>query len=123
MKKKVVVIIVILTILLFVIVSGIIIKNKLETNETYYKDVYIGIFDEEIFIPKHSYFVSECCMTAATFYSLRSEKELQEEIDNYLKDFTYFENENTYGYQKDDLFIQSYEAINKGLYRVIYIVY
>ena len=30
-------------------------------------------------------------MTAASFYSLRSEKELKKEIDNYMKDFEYFE--------------------------------
>ena len=70
-----------------------------------------------------SYFDSECCMTAATFYSLKSKNLLDEEISNYLKDFTYFNNGNTYGYINDDVFLQSYEVIDLGLYRKIVIVY
>ena len=93
------------------------------TNKTFFKDVYIGTNKEKIFIPKYSYFKSECCMTAATFYSLRSEKELKKEIKNYLKDFQYFSDETTYGYRKKDLFIQEYRVINKHLYRKIVITY
>ena len=62
-------------------------------------------------------------MTAASFYSLRNEKELKKEIDNYMKDFEYFEDGTTYGYKKDDLFIQNYEVVNLGLYRKIIITY
>ena len=43
-------------------------------------------------------------MTVATFYSLRSEKELKEEIANYMKDFAYFDDESTYGYMKEDIY-------------------
>ena len=48
---------------------------------------------------------------------------LKKQIDNYMKDFEYFEDESTYGYKKGDLFIQSYEVANEGLYRKIYITY
>lgn len=95
----------------------------LKDNKTFYKTTYNGVFGEKIFIPKYSYFDKECCMTAASFYSLKSKKCLEKEIDNYLKDFTYFEDEETYGYQLDDLFIQSYIVEEKGLYRKIIITY
>ena len=32
-------------------------------------------------------------MTVASFYSLKSEKTLKKEIDNYMKDFEYFKDE------------------------------
>jgi len=54
---------------------------------------------------------------------LRSEESLKKEIDNYMKDFKYFEDESTYGYKKEKLFIQNYEVINNGLYRKIIITY
>ena len=115
MKKK----IIIFLILLVLIIASI----KLITNKTFFKTKYIGINEQEIFIPKYSYFKDECCMTAASFISLRSKKELNKEIKNYLKDFEYFEDESTYGYQKGDLFIQSYKVVDKGLYRKIIITY
>ena len=62
-------------------------------------------------------------MTAAVFHSLKSKKSLKKEIDNYMKDFEYFEDETAYGYKKGDLFIQKYEVIDKGLYRKIIITY
>jgi hypothetical protein len=117
MKKKHYIILEILAVIIFV---GILV---LYNNKTFFKDKYIGVNKQEIFIPRYSYFDSECCMTAATFYSLKSEGKLKKEIDNYLKDFDYFENDSTYGYQKGDLFIQKYEVINKGLYRQIVITY
>ena len=40
-----------------------------------------------------------------------------------MKDFEYFSDENTYGYKKDELFIQNYEIVNNGLYREIIITY
>ena len=92
-------------------------------NKTFFTTTYIGIQNQNIYIPKYSYFKSECCMTAATFISLKSKKELEKDINNYLKDFNYFEDDSTYGYQKDDLFIQSYEVEEKILYRKIIIVY
>ena len=115
MKKK----IIIFLILLVLIIASI----KLVTNKTFFKTKYIGINEQEIFIPKYSYFKDECCMTAASFISFRSKKELNKEIKNYLKDFEYFEDESTYGYKKGDLFIQSYKVVNKGLYRKIIITY
>lgn len=75
-------------------------------NKTFFKETYIGTQEQEIFIPKFSYFKEECCMTAASFYSLRSEESLKKEIEEYMKDFIYFEDESTYGYKKGDLFIQ-----------------
>ena len=62
-------------------------------------------------------------MTCASFKSLKSENSLKEEINNYMKDFEYFEDETTYGYKKGNLFIQSYEVRNEGLFRSIYIIY
>lgn len=119
MKKKVILISIIF---IFIIIISFFTIN-LFSNKTFFKNKYIGLQNQEIYIPKFSYFKDECCMTAATFYSFRSEKTLKKEIANYMKDFEYFENENTYGYQKDDLFIQSYEVIDNGLYRKIVIVY
>lgn len=100
----------------------IFVSNLLRNNPTYYSEVYHGR-EYDIFIPKHSYFDSECCMTAATFYSLRTKSSLQKEIDNYLKDFEFFENDSTYGYRKDNIFIQKYEVEEHILYRKIIIVY
>ena len=120
MNKKLYIIIAIIVI--FLMMAGFD-YMMLKNNKTFFNDKYIGVKGQEIFIPKYSYFKDECCMYAATFYSLRSEKELKNEIDNYMKDFEYFEDEHTYGYQKGDLFIQSYTVINKGFYREIVIVY
>ena len=92
-------------------------------NKTFFKTTYIGVNKQEIFIPKYSYFKDESGMTIATFYSLKSEKKLRKEINNYMSDFEYFENDSTYGYRKDDLIIQSYEVVDNGLFRKIFIVY
>ena len=93
------------------------------TNKTFFKTTYIGIHDEEIFIPRYSFYKREAGMTVASFYSLKSERALRSEIDDYMQDFEYFEDESTYGYKKGDLFIQSYIVANEGLYRKIYITY
>lgn len=95
----------------------------LSANKTFFKTTYIGVRDQEFFIPKYSFFKEECCMTAATFYSLRSAKDLKKEIDGYMSDFKYFDDEGTYGYRKGDLFIQEYIVIDEGLYRKIIITY
>ena len=92
-------------------------------NKTFFTNTYIGRENQKIFVPRYSYFKDECCFTAATFYSLKSKKLLQKEIKNYMKDFKFFSNDETYGYKKDDLFIQSYEVEDKGLYRIIIITY
>lgn len=105
--------------LVFVSLIFIILLN----NKTFFKTTYIGIDNQEIFIPRYSFFKREAGMTVATFYSLKSEKTLKKEIENYMKDFEYFNDESTYGYIKEDLFIQSYEVSNEGLYRKIYIMY
>ena len=105
------------------IIFLLVISFYLITNKTFFKNTYIGVQNQEIFIPKYSFFYREAGMTAATFYSFRSEKSIQKEIDNYLKDFKYFEDSSTYGYMKGDLFIQNYEVNDRGLYRVIIIVY
>ena len=55
-------------------------------------------YDKEIFIPRYSFFKREAGMTVAIFYSLKSEKTLKKEIENYMKDFEYFDDEATYGY-------------------------
>ena len=93
------------------------------SNKTFFKTTYIGIDNQEIFIPRYSFFKREAGMTVASFYSLKSEKTLKKEIDNYMKDFEYFEDESTYGYKKGNLFIQSYQVGDEGLYRKIYITY
>ena len=118
MKKKAILIITSIFVIILIIITFLLVTNK-----TFLKNTYIGTNNQKIFIPKYSYFKDECCMTAATFYSLRSEKQLNKEINNYLKDFKYFEDETTYGYQKDKLFIQEYKVINKRLYRKIIITY
>ena len=115
MIKKICIIIgIILVLCVFVI---------LLTNKTFFKTTYVGIHDQEIFIPRYSFFKREAGMTVASFYSLKSERTLRSEIDDYMQDFEYFEDESTYGYKKGDLFIQSYNIANEGLYRKIYITY
>ena len=123
MKKKKIIVVSIVLVIIIILALIILLTNRLLTNKTFFKNVYIGVNNQEIFIPKYSYFNKECCMTAASFYSLRSEKELKEEINNYMSGFEYFSEDTTYGYKKGDLFIQSYEVINNGLYRTIIITY
>lgn len=117
MKK----IIMVLSCLLVVFI--IVVNFMLLINKTFYHTSYKTIDNNEIFIPRFSYFDSECCMTATNFYSLKSKHLLDQEINDYLSDFTYFENDSTYGYMKGNLFIQSYEVIDLGFYRKIVIVY
>ncbi len=62
-------------------------------------------------------------MTAATFVSLRSKKVLEREIADYLEKFEKFQEESTYGYRKGDLFLQSYEVVDHGIYRSIHLIY
>lgn len=109
--------------LVVIIVLVLFISFKLVSNKTFFKTKYVGLQKQEIFIPRFSYFDEECCMTAAYFYSLKSKNKLDKEIKNYMKDFKYFENESTYGYEKNRLFIQKYETEEHGLYRKIIIVY
>ena len=113
-KKCLIVIGIILVLCVFVV---------LLTNKTFFKTTYIGIHDQEIFIPRYSFFKREAGMTVASFYSFKSERALRSEIDDYMQEFEYFEDESTYGYKKGDLFIQSYNVANEGLYRKIYITY
>ena len=120
MNKKIIIILSIISIIAVIVFAGFVV---LKNNKTFFKSEYVGVEGQKIFIPKNSYFKEECCMTAAVFYSLRSKKELKKEIDNYMKDFEYFEDESTYGYRKEELFIQRYEVINIGLYRKIVITY
>lgn len=115
MKKKVFLFLVALILIIQII--------ALTVNKTFFKTTYIGVNNQEIFIPRFSYFKDECCMTAATFYSLKSKRQLKREINKYLKEFEYFENDETYGYQQGDLFIQKYEVIDKLFYRKIIITY
>ena len=122
MKKRFLIIIIILFIIIVLGFSGFSLY-MLNSNKTFFSTTYIGVDGQEIFIPKYSYFKNECCMTVATFTSFKSKKELKKEIDNYMKDFEYFEDESTYGYRKDGLFIQNYEVTDIGLYRKIIIVY
>lgn len=119
MKRKVI----ITTCVIVFIVWAVYVFFLFENNKTFFKTTYVSVDNQEFFIPKYSYFESECCMTAATFYSFKSEKKLKEEISNYMKNFTYFEDEHTYGYKKGNLFIQEYSVSNEGLYRKIVIVY
>ena len=111
------------SILLVLVISVSIVSIKIVNNKTFFKTTYVGKNSQEMFIPKYSYFKSDCCMYAATFHSFRSKNTLQKEIDDYMKDFEYFEDEHTYGYKKGDLFIQNYEVQDLGLYRKIIIVY
>ena len=113
-KKVLIIIAIILAISVLIILLG---------NKTFFKTTYIGINNQEFFIPRYSFFKREAGMTVASFYSLKSEETLQKEIDNYMKNFEYLEDETTYGYKKGDLFIQSYQVGDEGLYRKIYITY
>lgn len=117
MKRK---IIIIISVIVAIVVS---VFGMLLNNKTFFKTTYIGVQNQEIFIPKYSFFEREAGMTCACFKSLKSEKELKEEVENYMKDFEYFDVKTTYGYKKGDLFIQSYEVVNDGLFRRIYITY
>lgn len=118
MKKKKIIIITVIFTIIVLIVFGILLTNK-----TFFKDKYIGMQGQEIYIPRYSFFKQECCMTVAEFHSIRSEKYLKKQIDKYMSEFEYFEDGQTYGYKKGDLFIQNYKVVNKGLYRIIYITY
>ena len=119
MKKKLLIIGIIILVILSLFIF---IMFKLKNNSTFYSDVYHGR-GHDIFIPKYSYLESECCFTAATFYSLKSKKKLESEINNYLKDFDYYEDESYHGYRKDNLYIQSYVVENGLIFRKIVITY
>lgn len=116
--NKFILILILFTLFLFSLFSYL-----LFTNKTFFKNYYTTVDNKEIYLPKYSYFKDECCMYSASFISLKSKKDLQKEINQYLKNFTYFENDTTFGYLKNDLFIQRYGVEDKGLYRIIYIVY
>ena len=73
MKKKVFLFLVALILIIQII--------ALTVNKTFFKTTYIGVNNQEIFIPRFSYFKDECCMTAATFYSLKSKRQLKREIN------------------------------------------
>ena len=118
-NKNIMIILIILSI--GILVFGVIIT--LVSNKTFFKNTYIGVQNQEIFIPKYSFFKRESGMTVASFYSLKTKKSLQKEIDDYMKEFEYFKDESTYGYKKGNLFIQSYEVSDDRLYRRIYITY
>lgn len=118
MKNKKIIIITVILVILILIILGSLLNNK-----TFFKDKYIGMGGQEIYVPRYSFFKKECCMTVAEFHSLRSEKYLKKQIDKYMSEFDYFEDNHTYGYKKGDLFIQNYTVVNKGLYRIIYITY
>ena len=92
-------------------------------NKTFLTNYYEGAGNYKIFVPKYSYFTGECCMYSANFYSLKSKANLDKEINNYLDQFEYFENDETYGYKKDGLVIQSYDVKDHKLYRSFSIVY
>ena len=115
MVKKVLIILAIIAVVCIFII--------LLTNKTFFKTTYIGIDNQRIFIPRYSFFKREAGMTVASFYSLKSERALRSEVDDYMQDFEYFEDESTYRYKKGDLFIQSYQVADEGLYRKIYITY
>ena len=117
MKKTINIIFVI-----FIILIGLLLAVLL-CNKTFFKNTYIGVNGQEIFIPKYSYFKREAGMTVASFYSLKSKNNLEYEISNYMNDFKYIDNEHTYGYVKNDLLIQSYTVEERGLFRKIYITY
>lgn len=119
-KSKSKLLIIIINIILCLL---LILGYLLYTNKTFFKTNYVGANHQEIFIPQYSYFKKSCCMYVAIFYSLRNKDDLQNEINDYLKDFDYFKNNETYGYQKDELFIYEYTVEDKGLYRIITIVY
>lgn len=108
-----------LLLLLFVVTFS----TALITNKTFFKDTYIGVQDQEIYVPKYSFFHKESGATVATFYSLKSEKQLEKEINEYMKEFDHYNTGSWSGYKKDDLYIQRYDVVDKGLYRVISITY
>lgn len=133
MKKKVISIIVIS----FILVGALSFfgYRKLADNKTFFKTTYVGYDHKERFIPKYSYLEQESGNYCASFKSLRSKKDLENEINEYLKDFEYFDNSDnnndspsneyglTHGYRKGDLFIQSYSVKDEGLFRRIYLYY
>lgn len=122
MKRKTVIVIFVL----FLLISmGIFVYSKLKANETFYTGVWGKEDGQEIFVPKYSYFDSACCMTVVKFYSLKSKKALDKEINEYLSTFDYGfnEDENSIGYTKDDLFINEYTVEDNILFRTIILGY
>ena len=130
MKKKLVY--VIIFIIIMIIILGINLYARLSTNKTFFKNTYIGVQNQEIFIPRYSFFENESGMTVASFKSLKSKKTLEKEIENYMKDFEYFndfedgktdQDRVTFGYRKGNLFIQSYTVVDEIAFRRIFITY
>lgn len=111
------------TICLLVLLFLVTVSTAFITNKTFFKDTYVGIQGQEIFIPKYSYFRKESGFTVASFYSFKSETQLENEIYEYMKEFEYYSDESWSGYKQDDLYIQRYEVVDHGLYRVISITY
>ena len=70
-----------------IIILAIILLLFLITNSCFFFTTYRGAGDKTIFVPRFCYLYKEGGMTIATFYSFRSQKALQKEIDEYLSDF------------------------------------
>ena len=111
------------SICLVLVLAVVIPSIVLFTNETFLKETYVGTQNQEIFIPRYSYFHKEAGFTVAIFYSFRPEKQLEKEIDQYMDGFEYYSDESWSGYKKGDLYVQKYEVVDHGLYRVISITY
>lgn len=117
-KKKRIVLIVCGVIL--VILLGITIF--LAQNKTFFKTKYINPSNNEIFVPRFSYF-KEDSKNILKLNSIKSKKALDKEIGNYLETLSYFVDTETSGYKKDDLIIYSYTVEDKGWYRQILVTY
>ena len=111
------------TVCLLLVFAIAILTTVLVTNKTFFKETYVGTQNQEIFIPRYSFFHKESGFTVAIFYSFESERQLEKEINEYMKGFEYCSDESWSGYRKGDLYIQRYEVEDKGLYRVISITY
>ena len=103
-----------------IIILAIILLLFLITNSCFFFTTYRGAGDKTIFVPRFCYLYKEGGMTIATFYSFRSQKALQKEIDEYLSDFEHLNGD---AYVKDDLYIGHYKVFDNGLYRRVSLLY
>jgi len=95
---------------------------ELYTNKTFFTDIYEAN-GTTVFIPKYSFFAEESDHYTAKFYTLKTKKAIDEEVDGYLKGFDSYENDSSQGYINGRLLIRKYDVEDKTYYRLITIDY
>ena len=117
--RKIVKIMIFAIIVLFVI---FLILKFMPFNKSTYKSEQTGV---KLKIPGFSSFKKECCMTSATFTSLRSSLVLKKELNDIMSDYeAYTCNNKIYYYdEKEDVTISEYGVEQGLLFNTFYITY